>query len=98
MIRVEFHPLAEEEPIEQAVYYNGRVTGLGAAFLAEVKAIATTLSKHPNIGATLDADTQGLALGRFPHSLIYAVEAVRIQLLAVAHEKRRPGYWRQRRE
>lgn len=97
-MRVEFHPLAEEELIEQAVYYDGRVTGLGSAFLAEIEAITITVSEHPDIGTELEADTQGLPLRRFPHSLIYAVEATRIWVLAVAHQKRRPGYWRQRRE
>lgn len=96
-MQVEFHPLAEEELIDQASYYNNRVPGLGAAFLDEIEAIAATLREHPDIGAVLDEGTRGLPLRRFPHSLIYAVEGARIWVLAVAHQKRRPGYWRQRK-
>jgi plasmid stabilization system protein ParE len=97
-MRVEFHPLAEEELIEQAAYYNERVPGLGAAFVSEAEAIAAALLEHPQIGALLDADMRTLPLRRFPHSLIYAVEGKRVLVLAIAHQKRKPGYWRQRRE
>ena len=85
-MQVEFHPLAEEELIEQASFYDNRVPGLGAIFLDEIEAIAATQG------------TRGLPLRRFPHSLIYAAEDARIWVLAVAHQKRKPGYWRQRRE
>jgi len=31
--------------------------------------------------------------GRFPFNLIYTIEPGRILIIAVAHQKRRPGYW-----
>jgi toxin ParE1/3/4 len=33
---------------------------------------------------------------RFPYALIYAVEERRVFVVAVAHFRRRPGYWRDR--
>jgi len=33
---------------------------------------------------------------RFPYSLIHTIADDEIRVLAVAHQSRRPGYWRQR--
>lgn len=30
---------------------------------------------------------------RFPYSILYVIEPDRIRVVAVAHQKRRPGYW-----
>lgn len=96
MIPVEFHPLAEAEFIKQARYYDDRVPGLGEAFISELEAVTAMLESYPDIGAALDADLRSLTLRRFPHSVIYATEADRLWILAVAHQRRKPGYWRQR--
>jgi hypothetical protein len=37
-------------------------------------------------------------LRRFPFGLLYAIETERIVIVAVAHLKRRPGYWKDRIE
>jgi toxin ParE1/3/4 len=37
-----------------------------------------------------------LLIKRFPYQLIYRVEADTITVYAVAHLKRKPGYWRDR--
>ena len=37
-----------------------------------------------------------LLVKRFPYQLIYRVEGDEIVIYAVAHQKRRPGYWRKR--
>jgi hypothetical protein len=35
-------------------------------------------------------------LRRFPFVIIFREAAVRIEILAIAHGRRRPGYWRDR--
>jgi hypothetical protein len=35
-------------------------------------------------------------LTRFPYLVVYREDATRILVVAVAHEKRKPGYWRKR--
>jgi len=41
------------------------------------------------------AGTRRYVLPDFPYSVIYFVEAA-IIIVAVAHDRRRPGYWRER--
>ncbi|MEI6640166.1 MAG: hypothetical protein WCL46_10640, partial [Chlorobium sp.] len=46
----------------------------------------------PKIGKRL----RRKSLWRFPYNLVYTVYPDRIQILACAHQKRRPYYWRKR--
>src|SRR6185437_2059700 len=38
--------------------------------------------------------TRGLFLYRFPFSIIYRDEEASVSVVAIAHHKRRPGYWK----
>lgn len=49
-MKLEFHPEAEMELIEEAAYYELQVPGLGERFEAEVRRAADLLLKHPEIG------------------------------------------------
>jgi plasmid stabilization system protein ParE len=33
-------------------------------------------------------------LGGFPYSLLYSIDERHVTILAVMHDRRRPGYWR----
>jgi hypothetical protein len=65
-VKVEFHPAADSELRAAAKYYNDRVSGLGAEFLAEVEKVCLRLGEHQALGPRLDADHRRLALRRFP--------------------------------
>ena len=79
-----------------AAYYNNEVRGLGAAFISEVERISELIQGHPAIGQPIDEAFRSAVLLRFPFSVIYSVEVDRIWIIAVAHQRRRPGYWRGR--
>ncbi|MEY2341971.1 hypothetical protein AB4090_07650 [Acidithiobacillus sp. IBUN Pt1247-S3] len=38
-----------------------------------------------------------MIMKHFPYSIIYTLAAQEIQVLAVAHQSRSPGYWRKRK-
>ena len=95
-MKLEFHPEAEREFIEAAVHYEFLVPGLGVRFSDEVRQGAELLLDHPEIGSPVDPDLRRFVLGRFPFSLIYAAVPETIRILAIAHQRRRPGYWRSR--
>lgn len=93
---IEFHPEAEEEFIEVARYYEARVPGLGSRFIDELEALETLLAERPAIGEQIDEKFRRAVFRKFPISLIYAVEETGIWVVAVAHQRRLPGYWRDR--
>jgi toxin ParE1/3/4 len=95
-MKLDFHPDAEEELAEAAFRYNGEVEGLGDRFVAEIRRATSLLNDHPHIGQRIDEQLSRLILRRFPYSVIYAAHQDGISVLAVAHHRRRPGYWRSR--
>jgi plasmid stabilization system protein ParE len=95
-MRLEFHPEAESEFIAAAEFYERQVPGLGERFGAEVRRATDLLLRHPEIGAAVDSELRRLVLNRFPFTLIYSASAEIVQVVVVAHQSRRPGYWRSR--
>lgn len=95
-MKLEFHPEAEEELAEAGIRYDSEVEGLGNHFVDEVRRATSLLNEHPQIGQRVDEQLSRVILRRFPYSVIYAVHHDRISVLAVAHHRRRPGYWRYR--
>lgn len=95
-MRAEFHTEAEEEFVEASQFYNLRVPGLGDRFISEVEGAVVLLVERPRIGQLMDEVFRRIVLDKFPYSLIYSIEPEKIWILAVAHQRRRPGYWRNR--
>jgi plasmid stabilization system protein ParE len=95
--RVEYHPAAERD-LEAAIeYYAERVHRLGTAFHDEIRRIERLAIQHPQAGSHLGRDVRRLLLDRFPYAMIYAVERDRLYVLAIAHVRRRPDFWSDRR-
>jgi hypothetical protein len=89
-----FHPVAEAEFLESVGYYESKVPGLGAAFIAEFEALATLVGESPKAWQVeLEPDIRRVPLKRFPLSIVYRESPNGFQVLAVAHERRRPQYW-----
>ncbi len=92
----EFHSEAEQEFVEAAAYYERNVTDLGERFGSEVHHAIERLLEYPELGFPIDADLRRLMLTRFPYFLIYSFTTDLLWVVAVAHARRRPGYWRSR--
>ncbi len=86
----------KEEFLEAVSYYEAQVPGLGERFDAQIRNATALLLKYPEIGPPLDSELRKVVLDRFPHYLIYSVSAETVQIVAVAHERRKPGYWQAR--
>lgn len=97
-MKVEFHPAASYEVEDSAAHYEALIGGLGIRFVEEVERASELLESYPEIGQEIDPDIRHFVLADFPHSLIYALEPELVWVLAVAHDKRRPGYWKERVE
>jgi toxin ParE1/3/4 len=95
-MRLEFHPEAELELIEAAVYYEKQVSGLGERFESEIRYAIDLLLDQPQIGPLIDPDLRKFILTRFPFTLYYSVTVDVLRIEAVAHQSRRPGYWKSR--
>ena len=93
-MKLEFHPEAELELIEEATYYELQVPGLGERFAAEIRRATDVLLEYPEIGPPADSHLRKFVLNRFPFTLYYSVTSDVLRIEVVAHQSRRPGYWR----
>jgi plasmid stabilization system protein ParE len=87
---------AEEEMTEAASFYENATQGLGVDFLDDVQRAIDRIRDNPASGFSISADLRRILMSRFPFSIIYAVESERLLIAAVAHQRRRPNYWRDR--
>ena len=89
---VEFHPEADDEFIAQIGFYESQRSGLGDAVYQTLE----RLLAFPELGKPAGQRTRRLLVQRFLHSVIYQYKNDRLFVLAVAHDKRQSGYWRDR--
>lgn len=98
MIRITFHPAAQIEVIDAARYYDMRSSGLGADLLDEVERALGQIAENPDASRRSGRRTRRKPLWRFPYCLIYACSPDGLRVVAFAHQKRRPFYWKGRLE
>lgn len=94
---IEFVPEASTELIEAAAHYEAELEGLGDTFVEETERVTQALEDHPALGHALSGPFRNFPLERFPYSVVYVPEPNRILVVAVAHQRRRPGYWKGRK-
>jgi plasmid stabilization system protein ParE len=94
-----FHPAALAEIEHARDWYESRRPGLGAEFVDEVERAVALLEADPTSFARAPESrvARRLLLTRFPYWLVFALlddgEAL---IVALAHARRRAGYWRRR--
>ncbi len=92
----EFHPDAEQELTESTLRYESEISGLGLRFAREVERVVELILEDPALGVRVQGEIRRFVLRRFPFSVVYAVASGILYVLAIAHDSRRPGYWRTR--
>ena len=89
-----FHPDAEAEHLAQVAFYESRRKGLGARYLTSFSAAMQRVCRNPEyFRIECEPDLRRVPLRGFPFAIMFRSRAGQIQVLAVAHYKRRPGYW-----
>ena len=93
---LELHPQALAEAEAAAAWYAGRDLRVAARFAAELEATLDLIAEAPNRWPAYLYGTRRLPLTRFPYVVLYREEPSSILVVAVAHAKRKPDYWRSR--
>jgi len=90
---VRFHPAARDELRHACLWYEERSPLSAVAFEQEVVAAVSRIAEAPMRYPVAEHGTRRLVLRRFPYNVFYRVGTEEIVIVAVAHQKRRPGYW-----
>lgn len=90
-------PPAREDFLGAVTFYEGEAVGLGSEFIDEFERALEIIAANTHLGPPFRGGTRRKLLRRFPFQIIYEAHEDHIMVVAVAHERRRPGYWRKRR-
>ena len=98
MLRIEIHPEAIAEIIAARDWYELHATNLGNDFIKEVDSAIETIDRTPGLWTRYFAigNVRRFLIHRFPFAIVYRHDEEKIQILAVSHLRRRPGYWKTR--
>lgn len=89
---------ARDELIQARDYYLQHASSrIAATFLEQFQNTTDLLLKFPELGQPVSSRLRVLAISHFPYSIIYRITADALIVQAVAHQRRRPGYWAGRR-
>ncbi len=93
---LEMHPEARLEFRDAIAYYEDRRDGLGLEFSREIYASINRIEDAPLVWSKLTDNSRRFLTRRFPYSVIYQALPDRILIVAIAHQSRKPGYWKKR--
>ncbi len=90
-------PAADWELSEGAMHYAREADAqIGLAFILEYERALALLCVHPNLGAPWRNGRRRFPLRRFPYSIVYYIRGEELRVVALAHHRRKPAYWRAR--
>ena len=93
---LEWHPEAVVEAEEARTWYEARSPLAARGFLLELQSAVNPVLEAPDRWPRFLHGTRRCVFShRYPYSLVYLLGPPTV-VVAVAHDKRRPGYWRAR--
>ena len=100
MLRYRVLAEADEEIDGEAGYFDLESPGTARRFLKEYFAVRDFALENPRAAQRLsefaEHEVRGFPFTRFPHMLVVVVRPEELVGIAVAHQRRRPGYWKSR--
>ena len=95
------HPLADVELTESARWYEEAQPGLGDDFLDAASEAVELILEWPRVGSVIpgwnrEPVVRSKAIERFPYRVLYYLTDTELMVVAFAHTRRKPGYWKDR--
>lgn len=87
---------ARAEADAAAAFYNDKQPGLAQRFLDDLEDTLHRIQRHPSAYRQVEGELRKCRVTHFPYGVIYRVQSDFIEIIAVMHLRRSPGYWRKR--
>jgi plasmid stabilization system protein ParE len=92
-MRARFLGPAETEIAEAVAYFDEQRPGLGDRFEQDLQDTVASVTERPLSGKRLTESVRQKRFRTFRYNLIYVIDGDEAIIVAVAHHRRRPGYW-----
>jgi plasmid stabilization system protein ParE len=93
---LKYHPAARREIKASHAWYVRQSVQAADGFYEELLPALDRVQEQPRLYPPHLYGTQRVVLDRYPFFIVYRELLHEIQIVAVAHAKRRPGYWAKR--
>src|SRR6266568_4112296 len=93
---VRFHPAAAQEAESAYDWYAARNPAVAHGFVEELRHAVAAVAENPRAWLRYGDRARRYVFPRFPFSLVYVLRGDDVDVIAVAHGRRRPGYWQSR--
>ena len=95
---LQYHKAASQEVREAYLWYAERDRKTARLFASEIKLAIEKIRRSPKRWPRYDGSVRRYVLHGFPFQIIYYLDtAGSVFVLAVAHTRKRPGYWTHRK-
>jgi plasmid stabilization system protein ParE len=91
-----FHPEALQDFRHSIEWYRSQSPRASVDFRITVSEAIRGIAQAPHLWPRYIHESRRLVLRRFPFSIIYLDDVDIVNIVAVAHSKRKPGYWEHR--
>ena len=92
-VLVRLHPLAEQEALAAFRWYEERNALVAKLLVIEFEAAMDHIAESPGRWPRISGRYRRFVLGRFPFSIVYMLRDGCVEVIALAHHRRRAGYW-----
>jgi toxin ParE1/3/4 len=91
-----FHPEAREDFRDAIRWYRTQSTIASVEFRKTVSGAIRDVARSPQLWPKYLHGTRRFVIHRFPFSVVYLDDPEILTIIALAHSKRKPGYWKHR--
>jgi len=95
---VKLRKIAKRDLREATLWYAERNADIAQRFADEVARTIELIERFPLTGAPVpgveDPDIRRLPVHNFPFHVVFITFVNRVAVLAIAHDRRKPGYWK----
>jgi plasmid stabilization system protein ParE len=87
---------AVDELIDAKLWYDQRDSDAAIRFALAIDAAIDSISNNPTRWPSTRKNARRFVLRDFPFAVVYTFENSTVRIVAIAHARRRPGYWEDR--
>lgn len=95
MLEVKLSPQAIADFTRALRYYNEQNPAVAERFDESVAEAIEVIQRDPLVWAKFDRQHRRYSVRGFPYSVFYRTTRDTIEVVAIAHAKRRPNYWKE---
>lgn len=90
------HIEAEVEILQALEWYAERSAIAARAFVHELSRVVSLAVSSPETWPKAVGNTRRIVFPRYPFDLVFRLRGETLEIVAVVHQRRRPGYWADR--